>query len=207
MAGPAAVTLADGRVVRLADVRPVPMREERPPREGVTGSARLLPVTGAGPDRYGRILGDVVPDATGESLSIALLERGLAFVDPAVMQEGCHDDLLAAERRAEAARRGVWAGADRVLSASHEGLTGRVGEYVIVEGTVDRVGGTRRTVYLNFGPDWRTDFTALVRRRGSGRWAAALDRLEGRRVRIRGVLEAWNGGLIRIEHPAQVEAR
>ena len=67
------------------------------------------------------------------------------------------------------------------------------------------VGETKRTIYLNFGEDYRTDFTALIRRSDAAGWGDGLKDLAGVSVRIRGVMEAWNGGLIRIEHPGQIE--
>lgn len=206
LAGPATVALDDGRRVRLADIRPADIGTG----EGLAtlapkGAGQLHPVAGIAEDRHGRVPGDIVMDATGESLSIRAVRRGLAFVDPAVMQDGCHRDLFAAERVAEAAGRGAWSGDGPVLAASAADLDEHAGRYAIVEGTVASAATTRRTVYLNFGVDYRTDFTALGRRRDVRRWEDRLIRLEGERVRIRGVLEAWHGGLIRIEHPGQVE--
>jgi len=202
LAGPATVLLEDGRRVRLADIRTVDRGAEAlAPR----GSAELRRAGELGEDRHGRIPGDVVLDATAESLSIALLRRGLAFVDPAGMQEGCHRALFAAEAAAEEAGAGVWARGGPILSADAADLEAHEGRYALVEGTVVSAEATRRTVYLNFGVDYRTDFTALARRRDVRRWEDRLLRLEGERVRVRGVLEAWHGGLIRIEHPAQVE--
>ena len=78
-------------------------------------------------------------------------------------------------------------------------------ENVLVEGTVLDVGQSRRTIFLNFGTDWRTDFTAMIVQATARTWTEAPAALAGERVRIRGVLEAWNGGLIKVEHPAQIE--
>jgi hypothetical protein len=199
---PATVALRDGRRVRLADVRPAPAGGTPP---NPSGPAKLRRVAGLEVDRHGRVPGDIVMEATGQSLSIMLLGGGLAFVDPAVMQVECHRELLAAEMAARRAGIGIWRGAGPVLAAESASSEAEVGRYAIVEGTVLSVGTTRRTVYLNFGVDYGTDFTALARRRDVRAWEDALVRLEGERVRVRGVLEAWHGGLIRIEHPAQVE--
>jgi hypothetical protein len=144
-------------------------------------------------------------EATGESLSAMLLRRGLAFVDPAVMQDGCHRELFAAEAAGRTSGAGLWAAPGPTRRADAPDLEAVAGRYALVEGTVASTARTRRTVYLNFGEDYRTDFTALARRRDVRPWEDRLLGLEGERVRIRGVLEAWHGGLIRIEHPAQVE--
>ena len=206
-AGPASLALDDGRVVRLVDIRPAAGGLSG--LKTVQGPATLNRVVATQPDRHGRILGDIVFDATRSAtrdrLSAMLLQRGLAFVDPAVMHASCLNGLFRAEAVAEAAARGAWAAAIPVPAEEAARLPTRTGDYAIVEGRVLSVGTTRRTIYLNFGTDHRTDFTALARRGDVRRWEDALTALEGERVRVRGVLEAWNGGLIRIEHPAQVE--
>ncbi len=207
--GYASLQLEDGREVRLADI--VPAVAVAPP----TGADALAPLIGTevtvrrvaadGPnDRYGRVVGDIVPKATGDSLSQQLLREGLALVDPAVMSQACLDELFAAERQAEKARRGFWQGT-LVRSADDPNLAGASGRYGLVAGAVKSVGETRETIYLNFGADYRTDFTALIRREDAKGWADTLMALKGRNVRIRGVLEAWNGGLIRVQHLRQIE--
>lgn len=211
--GYASLTLEDGREVRLADI--VPATAVAPQ----AGADALAPLIGTligtevtvrrvaadiPNDRYGRIVGDVVPKATRGVLSQQLLREGLALVDPAVMSQTCLDELFAAEREAEQARRGLWRGT-LVRSADDPDLADASGHFGLVVGAVKSVGETRETIYLNFGADYRTDFTALIRREDAKGWADTLMALEGRNVRIRGVLEAWNGGLIRVQHLRQIE--
>lgn len=191
-------TLDDGRRVRLADVAAA----AAPP--SLTGAVAVLRAT-AEPDRYGRVVGDLVLKATGASVRVELIKNGLAFVDPAVMSGACLQALFAAERSAETDRRGVWADSP-VISADSPALAAAAGRIVIVDGTVKTIGETRQTIYLNFGYRYRTDFTVIVRKRDARGWDDAARALEGRRVRVRGLLEAWNGGLIRVEHPAQIDA-
>jgi DNA/RNA endonuclease YhcR with UshA esterase domain len=124
------------------------------------------------------------------------------------MSSGCVRRLIEIESRARAGGTGFWDGAARVMAAGDPALGDRLGEFVTVEGTVVSVGGSHSNVYLNFGDDWSKDFTVIASRRDIKRWPDAgedLARLEGERVRVRGYVERWNGPLIRIEHPAQVE--
>ena len=75
----------------------------------------------------------------------------------------------------------------------------------------------RGRLYLNFGDDWRTDFTVTVAP-GDARlfdddpvWAPLLDAAGGlagladRRVRVRGWLGRYNGPEITLTHPEQIE--
>ncbi|WP_108662261.1 thermonuclease family protein [Acuticoccus kandeliae] len=210
--GREALQLTDGRAVRLADIR-IAESEKLAARARVVleeagpGTLLLRPVRGAPTDRYGRLQADIVVKDTGASLREQIVLNGLAFVDPTVISEGCLTSLFAAERAAETAGFGLWGRPESVLDAARADLTRYTGQYALVSGTVKSVGETKRTLYLNFGENFRTDFTAIIRRADASGWGSELAALAGESVRIRGVLEAWNGGLIRVEHPAQIERR
>jgi hypothetical protein len=67
-------------------------------------------------------------------------------------------------------------------------------------------GGGR--IYLNFGNDWRSDFTISIDRKDVRAFAAAgidLKGLAGKRVRVRGWIEWRNGPMIAATHPEQLE--
>jgi len=115
--------------------------------------------------------------------------------------------MMALERAARVARRGIWAhpfyrvrDADRVRSDK--------GTFQLVEGRVLDVATVKGRTYMNFGPDWRRDFMISIGRRHRkafrGRWPA-LDILEGRLVRVRGWLIWRNGPMIEATHPEQIE--
>ncbi len=159
-------------------------------------------------DRYGRIVGDLWLGAgdTLSSMSLELLRSGLALVDPAVMPMTCLEAAFDAEREAEAEARGLWSDPP-LASATNPRLDAEAGAYRLVEGRIISTGETQRTIYLNFGRDYRTDFTVLVAKSDAKGWDVDLQALEGRRVRVRGVVEAWNGAMIRVEHPGQIERR
>ncbi|MEM8551375.1 MAG: thermonuclease family protein [Pseudomonadota bacterium] len=207
--GFASLSLSDGREVRLADVVPAhALGKGQNGRMWERWSAESVFVARAAgereADRYGRILGDLLTGPNRRSLLMQLLSEGLALVDPTVMSQACLDAMFTVERAAEQQRRGIWRRAP-VRMADDATLSGAAGRYALVEGVVKSIGQTRRTVYLNFGVNYRTDFTVLVRRRKGEAWRDGLSALEGRRVRVRGVLGAWNGGLIEVEHPRQIE--
>ena len=66
----------------------------------------------------------------------------------------------------------------------------------------------RGRAYLNFGPDWRSDFTvsaASAARRLFERDGHDLIALEGRIIRVRGWIKWWNGPMIELTHPEQIE--
>lgn len=114
--------------------------------------------------------------------------------------------MLLAEHAARSARRGIWASPGRAPRDAGA-LQGTAGSFQIVHGRVVRVAPTERFVYLNFGADWRTDFTIRARRTELKGALAGLDleALAGRRVEIRGVVLEAGGPLIELSHPEQMQ--
>jgi micrococcal nuclease len=211
------VRLADGRAVRLAGIR-VPAgdsaerSEERLAEQARAALRRLLDgemVTlapaGAPYDRYRRLVAHL-ERADGLWLQGALLERGLAQVQTRPGEAARAAEMLALEQGARAARRGLWAEAafmPQDASAPHDST----GRFRIVRGRVLRVAPTERYIYLNFGTDWRTDFTVRVRRAALDGALGGIDLegLAGRRVEVRGVVLEAGGPLIELSHPEQLQ--
>ena len=62
--------------------------------------------------------------------------------------------------------------------------------------------------YLNFGDDWREDFTVSIGPRDRRRFETAgidIEDYEGRLVRVRGWVDSFNGPMIEATHPEQIE--
>lgn len=210
----ATLVLADARRVALADIaapRAAGGTEatlETALSERLVGRTIRVHLAGVASDRFGRLHGHVVLKDTGAWLQAELVASGLAFVVPTAISTACVVRLIGHEARARSRRAGLWREAVRAFSADDPALSGHVGRFVLVEGTVLTVGRSKRNLYLNFGRDWSTDFTVIAGSREAGRWEWAGRNwagLTGRRVRVRGYLEAWNGPLIRVEHPGQIE--
>jgi hypothetical protein len=124
-------------------------------------------------------------------------------------EDPCFQTLLAIERGAREAAIGLWASPDyAILSADDPSLPSRNGLYELVEGRVLSVGHGSRMVFLDFGRNVRQDFTARVPPALADQLAAAgvdVDSLEGRRVRVRGLIEESGGPAIRLNDPAELE--
>jgi len=162
-------------------------------------------------DRYGRVLGDGIGLIRPFSLRRHLLSQGLAVVLPQSADAGCCNALYRAEAGARLGKRGVWA-ASAPLIRNVDPKTGTVGlprfGFAIVEGWISSVGDRERDLYLNFGRDWSTDFTATLRKQdfsGAAEDLARFADLAGKRVRVRGVAEPWQGGRIAVSVPGQIE--
>lgn len=104
---------------------------------------------------------------------------------------------------ARVARLGIWSD-NRYGVRTPEETDKHLNGFEIVEGRVmaaDQVGGR---VYLNFGPDWRTDFTVSIAPtdvRTFRREGIDLLAMQGKRIRVRGWLRSYNGLVIDVTHP------
>lgn len=156
-------------------------------------------------DRYG-CAAATVEQRDGRSLQEVLVSAGLAVVDPITTPEDEHmiDWMLTLENRARAAGLGVWADRNATPRTVDE-LAGRIGTRQLVEGRVRRTSSNKRFVYLNFGEDWRTDFTARLDRAMLDTMPMDAADFEGKTLRVRGVLEEARGPLMTISHQKQIE--
>lgn len=145
----------------------------------------------------------------GDDLTVQerLVEAGAARVKPTTDDHALIDRLLTAERSARDGRKGLWAlSAYRIFDATNANRA--VGGFHLVEGVVTSAKGAKGRYYLNFGADYREDFTATVPSRRARRWRAAglgLDALQGARVRVRGFVEWINGPSIELGHVKEIE--
>jgi hypothetical protein len=76
-----------------------------------------------------------------------------------------------------------------------------------VAGRVVQVATTKALTYLNFGRDWRSDFTAGIAARlirDNPELEGTLAALEGKTIEVRGWIEYRNGPFIEVEDPSQI---
>lgn len=178
------------------------------------GQRLTFRTTGGGTDRYGRLPGLLV-DGSGETAQAALVAEGVAFVRPAEAGD-CAAAWLALEAEARERRKGLWQkAANTPLSATDtDALAAAEGRFRLVEGRIVDAALVRGRLYLNFGEDWRTDFTATLppdaaREEARGplapAWLSDPDRMIGVLVRVRGWLDTYNGPEIVLSHSSEVE--
>jgi hypothetical protein len=163
-------------------------------------------------DRHGRLLAHLFIEEEGHPwVQARLLSQGLARVYGFADNRALLGEMLVFERGARAAGRGIWAEPFyRLLDARELEARPRdlIGRFEIVEGRILGVAPVRGRTYLNFGPDWKRDFTAIIDA-AAGRLFEAegldVEALEGRRVRVRGWLNSLNGPMVKVTHPEQIE--
>ena len=214
--------LADGREVRLTGIQapklplgranfkewPLAQVAKRELEDLVAGQHLQLYVDGNGQDRYGRVLAQVVRE-DGLWLQGEMVRRGLARVYTFPDNRKMAAALLLKESEARDERLGIWRlGYYAIRDSEPDTLERYFGTFQLIEGTVVNTARVRGRVYLNFGADYRTDFTASLDRQSDRLFKETnLDplTLEGQRIRLRGWVKDFNGPLVDITHPEQIE--
>jgi endonuclease YncB( thermonuclease family) len=201
--------LADGRELRLAGIEVTD--ESRAALQDLAGGRRLrLQASSTAPDRYGRLVAFAFAGESRQSLQLALLAQGKARVSARVGNKACADALLAAERAARSERRGLWADPNfaPLTPENHARLRAQRGRFTLIEGKVLSVRESGGTIYVNFGRRWTRDLSVIILRRNQRSFAAAgiePQRLQGRRIRVRGLVEQRRGPVIEADAPEQIE--
>jgi endonuclease YncB( thermonuclease family) len=211
------LTLSSGLNVRLAGIV-APNRADpfgNHARDGLRtllqGAQVRLSYGGDPRDRYDRALAQVhtlAPDG-GEDVWVqeAMVRQGLARVYTWPDEQIDADALYRSEGLARGQAQGLWADpAYAVRGPEPNALAQYVDSLQLVEGIVTSTADVRGRAYLNFGADYRTDFTVAVAKKHRKRFKAVDPvSLEGARVRVRGWVELINGPMIWASHPARIE--
>ncbi len=208
--------LDSGEVVSVTGILTRPPFATQNLDEIIRGKAVSLAPQEAPADRWGRIQAQVFVHADKPGTSNGWLQsklvaegRALAFASPDL--QPCQTELLEREADARQQMRGIWA-TDLTLTRSadaREALAGDEGTFRIVEGRVRRVSESRGRIYLNFGRNWRQDFTALIPADIARSWpkpAPDFQSLRGKTVRVRGWVRNRNGPMIVIESHSMLDA-
>lgn len=223
--------LEDGRAVRPAGLlgpkraRGGPASDARAEMEKslsdlVLGKKVSLQLGERKRDRYGRLLAQIMVERNGETvwLQERLILGGMARVISYPENRLCANELLVREEEARKRQAGLWkTGFFAVRPADREDLLAQLAQsYEIVEGDVRSVTDIKGRTYVNFGENWRKDFTAFISPQSAKLLATPSDAggpmasfdaaaLKGKRVRVRGWLKNFNGPSITVTHPEQIE--
>jgi endonuclease YncB( thermonuclease family) len=158
-------------------------------------------------DRHGRLLAHLADAETGRWIQGTMLALGMARVYTFKDNRSVIPAMLALERDARAAKRGIWG--HRYYAIRDAEDVGRdMGSFQVVEGRVFAVAERKSTTFVNFDRNWHEDFTIVVRGRDRRAFRDAgmdLKTLEGQRIRVRGWVKSWNGPAIEVTHPEQLE--
>ena len=214
------LTLEDGAEVRLVGIQAPKLPLGRPnfaawplaeeAKRALESIALGQPVTlsygGRETDRYGRRLAHVLT-ASGTWAQGEMLTRGLARVYTFADNRARAEEMLAAEGRARAARRGIWAHPFYAVRQAADPARIPIGSFELIEGRVIDAAVVKGRGFLNFGPDRKTDFTITVAPKDMRLFGgpAGFEPYRGRTMRVRGWIERRDGPRVEATHKEQIE--
>jgi endonuclease YncB( thermonuclease family) len=209
----------DGRAIKLEGVRLPGGVLDRAPQSLAQDAISALSDLAAGHlvtaaaqvpkrDRYGRTRGQLFVTDHGEDwIQVAMLREGLARVSIEPDRRECVKALYAAEAEARSRHAGLWALPAYAVRDARNVSGDDLGTFQIVEGRVVNA-SVKSRAYLNFGTDWKKDFTATIAPDDMRAFRAEnVDpaRYAGKVIRVRGIVE-WHGGPeIEISSPDDIE--
>jgi micrococcal nuclease len=204
------LALSDGRILRLVDID-VPNRGALATQTKdaltklVAGQPLALKFAGTTQDRQGRVLGELY--AGDRWVQGELLKRGLARVAGTADDRTGLPQMLALEKRARRAHRGLW-GDDGFAIVAADQAAQHAGSFALVTGTVAGVVSNSDGVLLYFGAarhqgfvlSLAPDVVKLCRDN-------ALDpaSLQGKTVLTRGFVDGTRRPTIAVTYPEQIE--
>ncbi|MGM0422553.1 MAG: thermonuclease family protein [Pseudomonadota bacterium] len=149
-------------------------------------------------DRYGETL------VTAPDLQRKLVKAGLAVVYPRNFKQLDHmPDLFQAEKEARHKNAGcLWAKPGFIKPANAFQDTG---EFMIAEGKIVDVYQSYSNIFLNFGENWKTDFTVRIEKKNKYFKDFDFEALNGQKIRARGFISFYNGPSLTLPHPVFLE--
>lgn len=155
-------------------------------------------------DRYGRLLGYCFAD--GVFVNAKLLEEGYAVIYTYPPNIKYSDLFYKLQTDARKKNRGLW-GSYQVINS--ENAQSYIGQIRTVQGSVKSTHKSAKCVSLNFGDDWRTDFTVVIfnnsmdsfRKKGIN----PLSFYQGKLVEVTGRIREYNGPEIIVNTPLEIE--
>jgi hypothetical protein len=193
------IRLNDRRDIKLAGVQLTP--EGLAALPGLIDGKQLTIRPLGKPDRWNR------QPAHIDDLETKLIASGLGHA--AAQAEGaCLTPLLAAEEKGRKDKAGIWGKDDYALKAADgAALTARLGQHVLVEGTVDSARTSQGRVYLNFARYWKSGLSLIIAEKDWPFFAkgATVEAMAGKRLRVRGRLEYRSGPAILIGPDDRIE--
>jgi endonuclease YncB( thermonuclease family) len=157
-------------------------------------------------NRMGHSLAHIARTEDGAWAQGLLLKLGLAISQTTQNNPEMAEAMRALENQAREEKLGLWENTISILSP--QSAADHIGSFQIVEGRIESAALKKNRLYLNFGKNWRDDFTVTVapehRRAFSKQGINPLD-WNGKIVRVRGWITEYNGPNMEIDHPQALE--
>lgn len=149
-------------------------------------------------NRYGQ---NVISDA---DILYDMAEGGSAYIYPHDYKDiSLIERLLEAEDQARTNRTGCIWSSNKTAFNTAENIQD-TGQFIIVQGIILDVYESYENIYLNFGPEWKTDFTVRIDKSNKSFKNMDLKTYIDKTIQVRGFVEYYNGPSLTLEHPTLI---
>ena len=211
--------LSDGREIRLVGLQapkialgrknfnewPLGYEAKTALSEIALGKEVTLYYGGRKMDRYGRTLSHLFLE-DGKWVQGEMLKQGMARVYSFADNRSVIDEMLTIEHEARSTNQGIWK-LDFYKIRPQAESENHTNSFQLVSGKVLEVATVRNNTFLNFGENYRDDFTIVVPSKVKRMFDKAdinLSDFEGKNIIVRGWLKYYNGPSINLTHPEQL---
>lgn len=156
-------------------------------------------------DRYGRALAHLFL-ADGRWLQGEILKAGMARVYSFADNRSIVPQMLIEEEQARLNNIGIW-DLDFYKIKQQQKSENHINSFQIIAGKIIDVARVGNIIFLNFGADYKTDFTIVIPgrvRRMFEKKGINPTEFEGKDIFVRGWLKYYNGPAIDLTHPEQL---
>lgn len=205
------ITLYGGQIVHLAEIT-VPKKYEAEAKAWLTtalkGKSVICYVTKSSvgrQNRYNQKMAQVVI-SDGFWVQQDMIRKGFALTYTTPSNFEARHDLLKAENAASTDKSGIWKTLN--IQSANKPETLKPGEFSVIEGVVKQVSDKSDWIFINFGDDWKNDFTVVIEKNSFARFkAVGVDPQSylNQTLRVRGVIEMRNGPMITVTTPMQID--
>lgn len=154
-------------------------------------------------DKYGRILGYVFID--GKLVNEELLKQGYAVLYTRPPNIRYSQRFITAQKYARENKKGLWGDYETIDSDSAFKYVGQIRS---VQGTVRSTYRSEKCIFLNFGANWKTDFTAVIFSSSLPSFKAkGIDPAvfyKNKKVEVTGRIREYNGPEIIVNIPEEI---
>ncbi|MBI1216580.1 MAG: hypothetical protein GC185_12280 [Alphaproteobacteria bacterium] len=138
-----------------------------------------------------------------------LVSQGLAWVDSSIDSRDLVEPLYKYEDAARKKKLGLWTDPQYMMKDSQT-IQNTYGSFQVFQGTVRSVAVSKDYIFINFGDNYKKDFSIVMKRDVCRLFNIMNHNLDpriwqNRIIRIRGWVERHNGPMIRLNYPEQVE--
>lgn len=155
-------------------------------------------------DKYGRLLGYCYVDDI--FVNARLIEEGFAVLYTRPPNVKYVDEFIKLQRQAREDKKGLWGAYETI---SHNEAHKHVNQIRTVKGKVLNTYDSGKTVFLNFGSDYKTDFTVVIFKDSlkyfQDKGINPLSFYRKKTIQVTGKIKEYNGPEIIVNTPGEIE--